>query len=315
MSDAISGANIYVKRGTRAQFDAAATAGELAASEPYFISDEGRFAMGTSANGYATYAIALTQDLSLYVSNTGSDSNDGLSAATAFQTIQRAVTVLRTRYSLCGYTVIINVADGTYVENVVMGSVTGGIVRFVGSTSAIWRNTAGYLLVAGTGSAVQVSGFTLGGGSTVNGIGVTAGASCTFQGGHVFAAMTGFQILVSRNGVAVVSGNYSITGGGFVHYGIYDGGQLTISSIAVALTGSPNFSNCFADVGRVGSINGGTWHLPSPERPRAGDIKYMQMGSSGLVERARIYFQEAWPDPLVLVGVIRDIEIVKVLRL
>ncbi|MEC5080756.1 hypothetical protein [Xanthomonas oryzae] len=78
MSDAISGANIYVKRGTRAQFDAAATAGELAASEPYFISDEGRFAMGTSENSYTTYAIALTQDLSLYVSSTGSDSNDGL---------------------------------------------------------------------------------------------------------------------------------------------------------------------------------------------------------------------------------------------
>ncbi|WP_341808979.1 hypothetical protein WMO32_11860 [Xanthomonas oryzae pv. oryzicola] len=77
-SGGFSGATIYVKRGTRAQFDAAATAGELAASEPYFISDEGRFAMGTSENSYTTYAIALTQDLSLYVSSTGSDSNDGL---------------------------------------------------------------------------------------------------------------------------------------------------------------------------------------------------------------------------------------------
>lgn len=185
MSDAILGANIYVKRGTRAQFDAAATAGELAASEPYFISDEGRFAMGTSANSYATYAIALTQDLSLYVSNTGSDSNDGLSAATAFQTIQRAVNVVRTRYSLCNYTVIINVADGTYVENVVMGSVTGGIVRFVGSTSAIWRNTVGYLLTMNEGGAVQVSGFTLGGGSTVNGILIRNRALCSFLGARV----------------------------------------------------------------------------------------------------------------------------------
>ncbi|UKE75055.1 hypothetical protein [Xanthomonas graminis] len=65
MPDVISGANIYVKNGTRAQFDTAATAGELAASEPYFITDEGRFAMGTSANSYVTYAVALTQDLSL----------------------------------------------------------------------------------------------------------------------------------------------------------------------------------------------------------------------------------------------------------
>lgn len=257
MPDAISGANIYVKSGTRAQFDAAAAAGELAASEPYFISDEGRFAMGTSANSYVTYAIALTQDLSLYVSNTGSDSNDGLSAATAFQTIQHAVTVLRTRYLLCGYTVIINVADGTYVENVVMGSVTGGVVRFVGSTSAIWRNTAGYLLTLGDGNTVQVSGFTLGGGDTVNGISVTNRALCTFQGGHVFAAMTRNQILVSRNGVCIVSGNYSITGGGSFHYLVVDGGQLINFGINVTLIGTPAFTGSFASVGRLGSINGG----------------------------------------------------------
>lgn len=257
MPDAISGANIYVKSGTRAQFDTAAAAGELAASEPYFISDEGRFAMGTSANSYVTYAVALTQDLSLYVSNTGSDSNDGLSAATAFQTIQHAVNVVRARYSLCGYTAIINVADGTYVENVLMGSVAGGIVRFVGSTSAIWRNTAGWLLVVTDSSAVEVSGFTLGGGGTVNGIGARNSAFCTFQGGHVFAAMTGYQILATRNGVCVVSGNYSITGGGSAHYGVFDGGRLTIFSITVTLTGTPAFTSSFALVGRVSNINGG----------------------------------------------------------
>ncbi|WP_386341927.1 hypothetical protein O4D10_09960 [Xanthomonas citri pv. citri] len=256
MPDAISGANIYVKRGTRAQLDAAAAAGELAASEPYFVSDEGRFAMWTSANSYATYAIALTQDLSLYVSNTGSDSNDGLSAATAFQTIQRAVTVVRTRYLLCGYTAIINVADGTYVENVLMGSVAGGIVRFVGGTSAIWRNTAGYLLTMNEGGAIQVSGFTLGGGSTVNGILIRNRALCSFLGGHVFAVMTGFQIVAIANSVCYVNGNYSITGGGSYHYGVYDGGQLIIGGVTVTLTGTPAFT-AFANVGRLGSINGG----------------------------------------------------------
>lgn len=257
MSNAISGANIYVKAGTRADFDAAATAGELAAREPYFISDEGRFAMGTSANGYVTYAVALTQDLSLYVSNAGSDSNDGLSAATAFQTIQHAVDVARTRYSLCGYTVFINVADGTYVENVVVGNVAGGIVRFVGSTSAIWRNTAGWILTVTDASRVLVSGFTFGGGATVNGIVIGNRASCSFLGGHVFAAVTGSQITVATNGVCYVSGNYSITGGGTTHYGVYDGGQLILGSITANLTGTPNFTIAFADIGRVGGINGG----------------------------------------------------------
>ncbi|WP_369913798.1 hypothetical protein AB8810_11885 [Xanthomonas sp. NCPPB 3005] len=257
MPDAISGANIYVKSGTRAQFDAAATAGELAASEPYFITDEGRFAMGTSANSYVTYAVALTQDLSLYVSSTGSDSNDGLSAATAFQTIQHAVNVLRTRYSLCGHTVFVNVADGTYVENVSTGNVTGGVVRFVGGTSAIWRNTAGWILAVDAGSRVQVSGFTLGGGGTANGIVISNRGSCSFLGGHVFAAMTGSQITTTTNGVCYVQGNYSITGGGTTHYGIYDGGQLVLGSITVTLTGTPTYTIAFVDAGRVGSINGG----------------------------------------------------------
>ncbi|MFW3176234.1 hypothetical protein EX530_16595 [Xanthomonas phaseoli] len=184
----------------------------------------------------------MTQDLSLYVSNTDSDSNDGLSAATAFQTIQRAVNVVRTRYSLCGYTAVINFADGTYVENVVMGGVAGGIVRFVGSTSAIWRNTTGWLLTVDSASAVQVSGFTIGGGGTVNGIIAINRGSCNFQGGHVFAAMTGFHMNIVRNGVGIVSGNYSIAGGGYAHYAAFDGGQLTISSITVTLTGAPAFT-------------------------------------------------------------------------
>jgi hypothetical protein len=175
----------------------------------------------------------------------------------AFQTMQHAVNVLRTRYSLCGYTVFINVAGGTYVENVSVGNVTGGVVRFVGSTSAIWRNTAGWILTVGDGSRVQVSGFTFGGGGTVNGIVVTNRAFCSFLGGHVFAAITGFQIVVTTNGVCNVPGNYSITGGGTAHYGVYDGGQLVLGSITVTLTGTPAYTIAFVDAGRVGSINGG----------------------------------------------------------
>ncbi|WP_279360883.1 hypothetical protein [Xanthomonas sacchari] len=257
MSDVISSANIYVKSGARAQFDAAATAGELAAREPYFISDEGRFAIGTSANSYVTCAIALTQNLSLYVSSTGSDSNDGLTAGTAFQTIQRAVDVVRTRYSLCGYTVFINVADGTYVENVSVGNVPGGVVRFVGGTSAIWRNTSGWILTMGDASRVQVSGFTFGGGSTANGVLIGNRSACSFLGGHVFAAMAGSQITTVTNGICYVSGSYSITGGGTTHYGVYDGGQLVLGGITVTLTGTPAFTIAFADIGRVGGINGG----------------------------------------------------------
>lgn len=55
-------ASVRVKRGSRAQIDAAATGGGLAAGELYLATDEGRLAVGTSANGYK--ATAMESELS-----------------------------------------------------------------------------------------------------------------------------------------------------------------------------------------------------------------------------------------------------------
>ena len=49
---------IKVKRGTRAQLNAAASANSLAAGEPYLITDENRLAVGLSVSTYAEYALA-----------------------------------------------------------------------------------------------------------------------------------------------------------------------------------------------------------------------------------------------------------------
>lgn len=44
--------SVRIKGGTRAQLDAAALANGLVAREPYFITDESRFAVGTATNAY-----------------------------------------------------------------------------------------------------------------------------------------------------------------------------------------------------------------------------------------------------------------------
>lgn len=49
-------AEIRLKRGTRAQVEAAATASELAVAEPYLISDEGRIAIGAGVNTFVACA-------------------------------------------------------------------------------------------------------------------------------------------------------------------------------------------------------------------------------------------------------------------
>ena len=48
--------SLKVKRGTRAQIDAAAAVGGLIAGEPYLITDEDRLAVGLSTTAYATGA-------------------------------------------------------------------------------------------------------------------------------------------------------------------------------------------------------------------------------------------------------------------
>lgn len=49
-------ASVRIKRGTRAQINAAATAGQLAEGEVYLITDEQRLSVGTSASAHAPAA-------------------------------------------------------------------------------------------------------------------------------------------------------------------------------------------------------------------------------------------------------------------
>jgi len=64
----------------------------------------------------------VSQNMTLYVSPTGSDvTGDGLTPATAWQTIQTAINVIYSAYDWNGHTCLIQLADGTYNY-----SVTGG---------------------------------------------------------------------------------------------------------------------------------------------------------------------------------------------
>lgn len=54
---------IQIKRGTRAQIEAAKAAGLLKDGEPYLITDEERLAVGVSNNGYSSFV--KTTDVSI----------------------------------------------------------------------------------------------------------------------------------------------------------------------------------------------------------------------------------------------------------
>lgn len=66
----------------------------------------------------------LTSDVTYYVSTTGSDSNDGLTEATAFRTIQHAIGIIPKNLNGCIAT--IKVVNGTYNETLNINRYFGG---------------------------------------------------------------------------------------------------------------------------------------------------------------------------------------------
>ncbi|MBE5984276.1 MAG: hypothetical protein E7248_13370 [Paenibacillaceae bacterium] len=73
----------------------------------------------------------LTQDTNIYVSTTGSDTAGDGTSGNPFKTIQHAIDIVPN--DLGGYEVIINVADGTYTEDVVVSAFKNGSVRIYSS--------------------------------------------------------------------------------------------------------------------------------------------------------------------------------------
>ena len=77
------------------------------------------------ARALGTLREPLTANRTYYVATTGSNSNDGLSAGAPFLTIQKAVDVVAANLDLNGFTVTIQLADGTYTASVALRNVVG----------------------------------------------------------------------------------------------------------------------------------------------------------------------------------------------
>ncbi|MFH5187683.1 hypothetical protein ACHHV8_36695 [Paenibacillus sp. TAB 01] len=74
--------------------------------------------------------VKSTADKTYYVSPAGSDSNNGTSAATPFKTVGKAVSMIP---QVCNHLYTINVAAGTYAEDVLITGIVGsGTIRIAG---------------------------------------------------------------------------------------------------------------------------------------------------------------------------------------
>src|ERR1700735_2467597 len=196
----------------------------------------------------------LQNNLTLYVSTTGNDANDGLDVSAPFATIQKAYNTIAFYIDLSGFAATIQLADGTYTAglNTIAPPINEGLVILQGNAStpsntviSITNNNA--ILVSGAGITVEVLNLKI----TTSGFGdcivVGSNAVCNW-GNIIFDACASQHVECFNYGQANCIGNYSITGSAVSHLHCYQFGFINVGAFTVTITGTPAFSGFFAGV-------------------------------------------------------------------
>lgn len=211
----------------------------------------------------------LFQDLTLYVSTTGSDQNNGLTPTTAFATGQAAWDLAIT-LDLNGYNLTIQFAHGTYTQPVVCAGIVQGMgahnsITLLGDLTqpdqVVFNMTNQTCITATSGAIISVRGMTLiASGTSVDyitaGTGlVSAGPGAGLAYDHVIFGQCQMTHVLAIGGGSTTCNHssYTISGGGLIH--LYcDGGYTNISESSISLTGNPNFSTAFVYSTILGSV-------------------------------------------------------------
>ena len=208
----------------------------------------------------------LSENRTYYVRTDGSDSNDGLtnSAGGAFLTLQKALDVVAT-IDFNGYTTTIQLGDGTYSSTtatvpVTVGQATAAKLVIQGNSSTpanvVLDNSTAWSGAINTspGARVRVKDLKITGGTNTYGLSVKRTGLIEFTNID-FGAVGHSHINAEGAGAAIVQvGAYAISGGATVHWYAQLSGQISAQIGARTLTGTPAFSNTFAQALNLGSI-------------------------------------------------------------
>ncbi len=202
-------------------------------------------------SGLAGVRERLSANRTYYVRTDGNDANNGLSnsAGGAFRTLQHAWDIIA-GLDLSIYTVTVQIADGTYA------GITATAVP-VGANSIVFQGNAAAPANVVINSA---NGFFIGGPAqiTVKDLKLACSGTCLYTQ-HPGAALKFANLDFGASGDHIRSdagqiygiGNYAISGGAGRHL---LGGPISLSNIAVTLSGAPNFSGAFALIAGLSAI-------------------------------------------------------------
>lgn len=274
VSSSTSGAVTLNAQGSDLIFGTAASQGVGVASIPLPAGSSitllgelgGWYINSGSADALGQARTRLNASLTLFVSLTGSDSaNNGLSIGSPFATIQHAYTVLQSTYDLNGKQVTIQLANGTYTNNLLFaeGLITGQIGPIIlngnsGSPSSVILNSTlanGVCVGSVEGAFISVQGLQVQA-SGSNGLGLSATNFGRIDFGNlVFAACALAQISANAQGLIYVTANYTISGNSPQHVLSVNASVINLDGATITLTGTPAFSGAFASATITATIN------------------------------------------------------------
>jgi hypothetical protein len=190
----------------------------------------------------------LTAPRTYYVSTTGNDTNNGLSAGTTFATIQKAVDVASSLDN-GGFSITIQVVDTgsltTYTGAVTLKSFVGsGTITIQGNSttpSNVLINTAGTAFTATSVLGVySVKDLKI---TTSAGHGLYSSNGSILQFGNInFGSVAGCHIATAGAGKITCLSSYTVSGGAGQHYLVTGQGYIEVFGVTVTITGTPAFA-------------------------------------------------------------------------
>lgn len=216
----------------------------------------------------------VTANMTIYVNaGTGNDGNNGLTAGTAFQTVQAAINAVYSRYDWNGFGCTIQLADGTYSYNVAGGFLANfsgnpfGMPQFGLTLHGNSANPQNVILAASNANGITadraliyIDGLTVratGGSWTltlIQGMGISAQRGGWIQASNIIADSSGgmFNLRSDWNGVISFGAGIKLTGNG--QWGVFAGeaGLVWLGGANVNVTGwSGSVALWTAEQGRI----------------------------------------------------------------
>lgn len=218
--------------------------------------------------GWLIWSRKLVTNTDLYVNgSTGNDANNGLSPATAKQTISAAVTTAWT-FPPSQYTITIHVADGTYNESVYTPTTPGPAVVITGNSTTPSNvvvqgvnNKHCFAVVGPNFLTVEYLKVITGTGTICGFASIGSGASLTTR--NTVSGACAYAVHEAYNSASLSVGSHTYSGNSPFAILTLSGGNLTLSGNASFVISTPITLTAWASAGSNGTI--GT--TPPPQLP------------------------------------------------